>query len=287
MKDKMFSILKRISYDGCMEIKKSGRGYYCKYCGASVLNIGEEIYHKHNCIYDDTEKLLKEIDKMGGLGDNLEESRKKVAEWVRANNPEDFKDNLEDDMECAAAKKPIRWINGLPDGKAEMFTPEDMEREKRRFNIENERITGKCIKDYLPEVEEKDIPKAYSCKKPKTNPLNKVRDEKMKVDDILISFAELFRTKNAEHGSAYKKIGIILENLFPNGLTLKNSNDFNKFTTLVQMFYKLTRLCNTCFDKDKLLLHDSRWDSPQDLSVYAAIFCELLAEEENDISTRT
>jgi hypothetical protein len=64
-------------------------------------------------------------------------------------------------------------------------------------------------------------------------------------------------------------------------VTLKTHHDFNKFTTLVQMFYKITRLCNTCFG-EKETIHDSVFDSPRDLSVYGSIFGEIQIKELKD-----
>jgi hypothetical protein len=118
--------------------------------------------------------------------------------------------------------------------------------------------------------------------------LNKVKDffgleslENVKADKLLETSSELFKTKNAEHGDAYLKIGYMLENAFPDGVTLKTHHDFNKFTTLVQMFYKITRMCNTCFG-EKDTIHDSIFDSPRDLSVYGAIFGEIQIKEFKD-----
>lgn len=118
--------------------------------------------------------------------------------------------------------------------------------------------------------------------------LNKVRDffgldtlEGVKANKLLETSADLFKTKNAEHGDAYLKIGYVLESMFPNGLTLKTHHDFNKFTTLVQMLYKITRMCNTCFG-EKETIHDSVFDSPRDLSVYGAIFGEIQIHEFKD-----
>jgi hypothetical protein len=117
--------------------------------------------------------------------------------------------------------------------------------------------------------------------------LNKVRDffglenvvlEDVKADTLLMKSAEKFRSKNAEHGDAYLKVGVILNQLFPEGITLKTINEFNKFTTLIQILYKVTRMCNTCFN-EKELIHDSEFDSPNDLGIYAHIFGEIQIKE--------
>jgi hypothetical protein len=218
---------------------------------------------------------------MGGLGDDVEDYGVK---GVISTGPNPYKKGGED--------------NGLPKRDGEVihdnyYQDKDGNIWKRIWNNDEA-----CSPFYLPEVEERDIPNAPNCKKskkkneddisPEEFHLNKVRDffgletlEGVKANNLLETSADLFKTKNAEHGDAYLKIGYVLESMFPEGLTLKTHHDFNKFTTLVQMLYKITRMCNTCFG-DKETIHDSVFDSPRDLSVYGAIFGEIQIREFKD-----
>jgi len=93
--------------------------------------------------------------------------------------------------------------------------------------------------------------------------------------DILRSHSEFFREKNIEHGNSYKDVGEMLNLMFPNGLTLKGTDDFNIFSVFITMLYKIKRISG-CMFSDSHLKYESATDSPKDLSIYSAMLQELM-----------
>src|SRR5688572_2004500 len=63
----------------------------------------------------------------------------------------------------------------------------------------------------------------------------------MSVPDRLAKLAELYRSRNTEYGAAYKHFGNVLIGLFPDGLTLKTAEDFNRFTIFTHAMGKMVR----------------------------------------------
>ena len=193
------------------------------------------------------------------------EYRKKLMKWVIENRSENLKKEGENVMDGLGDD----CLDGMDDG------------------IVKEMMTNNRNKISIPPPYVEMITDIENQKKERFD-LNKVKNffgleslDNVKADKLLETAADLFKTKNAEHGDAYLKIGYMLEQAFPDGVTLKTHHDFNKFTTLVQMFYKITRLCNTCFG-EKETIHDSVFDSPRDLSVYGSIFGEIQIKELKD-----
>jgi hypothetical protein len=88
------------------------------------------------------------------------------------------------------------------------------------------------------------------------------------VPDLLESAAATFRERNAIYGDNYKHFGTVLAGMFPNGLTIRGEQDFNRLGVFVQVVSKLTRYANN-FEKG------GHQDSIHDTQTYAAMLEEL------------
>ena len=86
-------------------------------------------------------------------------------------------------------------------------------------------------------------------------------------DALLRKGAATYADRNKTYGGNYKRFGPIMAEMFPDGLTIKTSQDWGRMLLLVQMISKLTRFCNSG------LQHA---DSVHDLMVYSAMLEELL-----------
>ena len=89
-----------------------------------------------------------------------------------------------------------------------------------------------------------------------------------KAGEHLHRLADLFESRNAEYGSSYKQAGLVLARLFPNGVTLIDDGDFNRFCLIVMIIHKLKRYTEN-FEEGG---HE---DSSDDLTVYAAMLREM------------
>jgi len=66
----------------------------------------------------------------------------------------------------------------------------------------------------------------------------------MNAADILEAGAKLYRERNALYGDNYLQFGNIMLTLFPDGLTIKTQEDWNRIGIFVQKISKLTRYTN-------------------------------------------
>lgn len=181
-------------------------------------------------------------------------------------------------------KCPCKQVYGPPPNKfkpkrpLDNLTKEEIDRIKKAVEKNRESKNSKGLKEFFEnmtqaekdELKEKIIKGKKQVKKefdPKT--------KKVSTADLLQQSADLFRTKNKEHGDAYYKVGQMLHVLYPDGLTLNSLEDFTIIGTLVQILFKLARTSNTCFG-DKDLVYDSRTDSPTDSSVYNMMLVEIM-----------
>ena len=89
--------------------------------------------------------------------------------------------------------------------------------------------------------------------------------------DFLEEMATTYRERNEIYKDNYKQIGKICQLLFPNGVDLKTSKDFNRYFCLVMVIGKLTRYTYN-FEKG------GHADSIHDLAVYSAMLMELDSE---------
>ena len=97
----------------------------------------------------------------------------------------------------------------------------------------------------------------------------------MQPDEALKNLSELYLNKNKDYKDCYKKHGHVIEALFPDGITLENYTDMNRFALLDMMVGKLTRYCNNFFE-------DGHKDSLDDISVYAQMLNEIDQDSDNN-----
>jgi hypothetical protein len=89
--------------------------------------------------------------------------------------------------------------------------------------------------------------------------------------DILHEMADTYRERNATYGDNYKRVGPIMEILFPNGISaeLLGSDQFHLFELII---VKLSRYAISG------LIHQ---DSIHDAAVYCAM-CEAINKEKSE-----
>lgn len=88
--------------------------------------------------------------------------------------------------------------------------------------------------------------------------------ENNSADKILEQAAETYKERNAIYGDNFLNFGPAMVGLFPEGITLKTSEDFIRFHLLMLDMVKTTRYCNN-FDKG------GHQDSIHDKVVYCAM----------------
>tara|TARA_R110000868_G_scaffold98439_4_gene270897 strand:- start:4575 stop:4895 length:321 start_codon:yes stop_codon:yes gene_type:complete len=91
------------------------------------------------------------------------------------------------------------------------------------------------------------------------------------VPDLLRKAAGIYEERNKLYGDNYKRFGEIMQCLFPNGLVLKNADDFNRIGIFVQVVSKVTRYGEN-------FVRGGHPDSLDDTSVYAMMLQELDSE---------
>lgn len=94
--------------------------------------------------------------------------------------------------------------------------------------------------------------------------------------DILAEMADTFRERNKVYGDNYKRVGAVMEAMFPNGVVLQDAADFNRWHLFELLVVKLTRFANSG------LIHK---DSIHDASVYGAMVESLIDEKSPPIET--
>lgn len=90
------------------------------------------------------------------------------------------------------------------------------------------------------------------------------------VPEILEAMAATYRERNKTYGNSYKRFGEVMAAMFPEGLTIKGVDDFNRMGIFFMIVGKLTRMSSGD------LLHK---DSIHDVAVYSAMLEELIAEQ--------
>lgn len=98
----------------------------------------------------------------------------------------------------------------------------------------------------------------------------------LKVDagDLLHAAANLFDDRKKVYGLNYKKVGPIMNALFPDGIPLKTIDDHNRFHIFMLQIVKITRYAEN-WSKG------GHGDSMADISVYAAML-QAIDKEIND-----
>jgi len=92
---------------------------------------------------------------------------------------------------------------------------------------------------------------------------------------------ETFIQRNAVYNDNYKRVGQVMRALFPEGVELKTSEDFERWHILELMVVKLTRYTNNWETTG------GHPDSLEDLSVYSAMLMQIdvdqvAVQEENE-----
>jgi hypothetical protein len=96
------------------------------------------------------------------------------------------------------------------------------------------------------------------------------------VPEMLREAAATYEERNKLYGDNYKTFGQSMKGMFPDGLTLRTIDDWNRLGIFVQVVSKATRYANL-FEQGG---HD---DSLLDLSVYANMLRELDEEARQPI----
>lgn len=91
--------------------------------------------------------------------------------------------------------------------------------------------------------------------------------------DILAAAADTFRSRNATYGNNYRNIGPMLFQMFPEGITLRTIDDYQRFHYAVMLTVKLTRWASSGM---------THIDSIHDAVVYAAMAEEATKEGTNE-----
>jgi len=89
------------------------------------------------------------------------------------------------------------------------------------------------------------------------------------VPEILSEAAELYAERNELYGDNYQYAGEALAAMFPRGLTVKTSMDWNRLCLFIHCFTKLSRYAQNMEDAP------GHKDSARDLCVYAAMLEEM------------
>lgn len=97
----------------------------------------------------------------------------------------------------------------------------------------------------------------------------------MSIIDILESSIKTFEDRNKVYGSNYVRHGRIMHAMFPEGLTLKTVEDFNRFAIIEHIVGKVGRYVAS-------MEAGGHRDSAHDIIVYAAILEQLTKESQSD-----
>lgn len=87
------------------------------------------------------------------------------------------------------------------------------------------------------------------------------------VAELLKQAQMTFEERNKSYGSSYEKQGKVMTALYPDGITLKTEEDFNRFGVINMIISKICRYSNN--------FKDGHLDSVHDLGVYSFILQEL------------
>jgi hypothetical protein len=95
---------------------------------------------------------------------------------------------------------------------------------------------------------------------------------KTTVADMLEKLGDIYRQRGALYGDNYKRTGARMLSYFPEGLTLRTKEDFNRLGLFVQMDSKMSRYA------EAMRRGEGHADSLDDLSVYAQMQQEIDSE---------
>ncbi len=91
-----------------------------------------------------------------------------------------------------------------------------------------------------------------------------MENKKSDVSELLLKASETHKERTEVHGHAYDRTGDIYTAFFPNGVTLKTAEDFERFVPFVWCVTKMNRYAEN-------MERGGHKDSAHDLIVYGAI----------------
>lgn len=94
------------------------------------------------------------------------------------------------------------------------------------------------------------------------------------VPEILTQAAQTYEERSRVYGNNYRQFGHAMAAMFPNGLTVKSPEEWNRLGIFIQVMSKVTRYANS-FEAGHI-------DSAHDACVYAAMLEELTREYSSD-----
>src|SRR6185503_14171598 len=94
------------------------------------------------------------------------------------------------------------------------------------------------------------------------------KEPKMKADARLEEAAKLYKERNAIYKDNFRTVGAAMAALFPEGVVLKDADDWNRMHIFILNMVKMSRYAMQWYEGG----HD---DSTQDMTVYPAILGQL------------
>jgi hypothetical protein len=88
------------------------------------------------------------------------------------------------------------------------------------------------------------------------------------VPEMLAALARIYEERGKVYGDDYKNHGKVMVALFPNGLTLKSVDDFNRYSCFKELITKTSRYAPN-------FVKGGHADSLDDISVYSQMLQEL------------
>ena len=99
------------------------------------------------------------------------------------------------------------------------------------------------------------------------------------VPERLADLGALYKERNALYKDNYKRFGDTLVSLFPEGITLKTAEEFNRFCLFLQLQHKMSRYAHS-------VKTGGHADSLDDITVYAQMTAEYDDEKRSNSNAR-
>lgn len=95
------------------------------------------------------------------------------------------------------------------------------------------------------------------------------------VVEIQEECADILKERLSVYGESYKKNGLMLSAMFPEGITLKTAEDFSRFSAMNWIIGKLNRY-------SQQFENGGHYDSAIDIANYSVILAKLTIEIKNE-----
>jgi len=86
--------------------------------------------------------------------------------------------------------------------------------------------------------------------------------KQLRADEILYQAADLYRERDLVYGSNFNKVAAVLESMFPDGVTIRNADEFRRWHNFELIVVKMCRFAQSGL---------THMDSIRDSCVYCAI----------------